>query len=158
MLLDAHAMNIEFPQSFILPTTEQLTGIAPGSFLKVSANNERFWVCVSVVEGDMISARIDNHLLHPINCARWKCGDSVSLHQRNVLDVQRPEMKDAFVAALTLTHAANCGKDIVLQAPHASNRPRTVDELFLTYLIHSIRLREEPQDAVVRSDSDASAP
>ena len=139
MLLDAHAMSIEYPQSFILPSAEQLGSIVPGSFLKISSNGERFWVVVQTVDGNNINASIDNNLRHPLNV--WKRGDSILLHTRHVLDVQLPEAAHAFVTALAHTPAAGSERDVVLSIEDASaSRPQTGEELFLLYVSHILGL------------------
>ena len=139
LLLDGYAMRKEFPQSFTLPTAEQITSIGPGTFLKVSSNFERFWVCVSTVHGDNFSARIDNDLIHPINGVIWKCGDLISLHSRHVFDVQRPEIAEAVATALALyATTPGSGRVLPVQVDRATNRPQTGVELFRRYLSHTM--------------------
>ena len=141
MLLDANAMSIEYPQSFILPSAEQLGSIVPGSFLKISSNGERFWVVVQTVDGNNINASIENNLRHPLNV--WKRGDSILLHTRHVLDVQLPEAAQAFVTALAHTPAAGSERGVipVLSIEDASaSRPRPWEELLLLYVSHTLEL------------------
>ena len=139
MLLNGYEMSKEFPQSFRLPSTEQITRIAPGAFLKICANNERFWVRVSAVDGDNISAMIDNDLIHPINRVMWKRGDFISLHPRHVLDVQRPEIGEAVATALaSIPLPPGSGRVLPVQVDRAINRPQTGVELFLKYLSHAL--------------------
>ena len=142
MLLDAHAMSIEYPQSFILPSAEQLGSIVPGSFLKISSNGERFWVVVQTVDGNNINASIDNNLRHPLNV--WKRGDSILLHTpstRATLMCSCPEAAQAFVTALAHTPAAGSERDVVLSIEDASaSRPQTGEELFLLYVSHILGL------------------
>ena len=144
MLLDGRAMKNAFPHSFSLPSAEQLASITPGTFLKVCANDERFWVCVLAVDGDTIDGRIDNEMIRPLNRAMFKCGDAIRLHPRHVLDVQSPQMKYVFAnfaAALARVAPAGTGRDLVMPVDSAINRPKTVGELFMTYMtIHNLSL------------------
>ena len=136
MLLDGQAMKNEFPGSFFLPSEEQIAGIVPGTYVKVSSYGERFWVCVVKVEGDTIDGVIDNTLLRPINRSMLERGHCIRLQAHHILDVQSPKMKEVFVNALACMPRAGSGRGVVSPMPvdHATNRPRTVEELFVTYM------------------------
>lgn len=60
---DAQAMRIKHPATFYAPSKEDLDNIKDGDFVKVSVNNERFWVIVTNVNGDVVTGTIDNDLL-----------------------------------------------------------------------------------------------
>ena len=136
LLADAQALSAQYPHTFAAPTTSQLGRIGPGTYLKVCANGERFWVvCISALDGEggAIEARVDSELRHPRNRAAWRCGDPISLHHRHVLEVQGPEAARAFAALLARAPLAASGRDLVLPVDATSNRHRSAEELYRAY-------------------------
>lgn len=67
---------------FIPPTREELDGIEPGSFVRVSRGYERFWVEVTETHGDKISGIVDSE-----DVSGFKYGAGIKLRKDNVLIV-----------------------------------------------------------------------
>lgn len=65
--VNAQKMAIEHPETFEAPTEEELNGIVVGDIVKVSTGNERFWTIITEINGDKISATVDNDLVQDEN-------------------------------------------------------------------------------------------
>lgn len=59
---DAQQLAKEHPDSFFALSSEVLALVAPGKQVKVCTGDERFWVSVERVEGNMVIGVIDNDL------------------------------------------------------------------------------------------------
>jgi hypothetical protein len=90
-LVDAAAIARAHPNTFEVPTDDDLKGLAPGDAVKVAANSERFWVLLTVVTpaGGMIGT-VDNHLVAQPR-GGYKYGDIVELRRRHIYDVVKRE-------------------------------------------------------------------
>lgn len=67
-LIDGVARNSRHPDTFEIPTDEEKLAIKKGDFVKIglesSEGGERFWTIVQSVEGDVITASVDNFLMN----------------------------------------------------------------------------------------------
>ena len=80
---DAQKLKQQYPETFYAPDAEELASLQPGDFVKVCAYRERFWAEVVSVEGNTITARVDNNLI------MWqlKYNDTITFEARNVYDI-----------------------------------------------------------------------
>lgn len=99
---DAQAMSRLHPQTFDVPAPEILAAIRPGTFVKVCAEPERFWVEVVAVEGDGIMGRVSNDLVHTARHG-LRDGDSVTFEKRHIFGVHDEE-RDQQLAATPFPH------------------------------------------------------
>ena len=67
-------------QSFILPTTEELANIEPGSFVRVGMGGERFWVEVTKITGDRFTGLVDSY-----DVPGFKYNSRIEFHRGNIL-------------------------------------------------------------------------
>ena len=94
-LLDAVRQNHYNPDTFELPTDDEIAALAPGYYAKVSANvelargvnGERFWVKVISIDDNIIVGSVANNLLGNLP---FDFGDEVEFSTRNVLDTGKP--------------------------------------------------------------------
>jgi hypothetical protein len=75
---DAYEIHKENPTTFEIPTEEEINSIKIGSFIKVCAGRERFWVKVSKIEDNVYQGNINNHLMLT-NEHGYKDNDLVSI-------------------------------------------------------------------------------
>lgn len=84
--IDAVQKNKEHPDTFQIPSKEDLDKMEEGFFVKVGHNGERFWTEItSIEESGTIFGRVDNDLVyeHP-----FKYNDKIMFEKRHILDVQ----------------------------------------------------------------------
>ncbi len=84
--IDAQQMNETYPDTFEVPDYDELNKVGPGSFVKVSAGQERFWVKVTGRKNDIITGYVDNDLLMT-DSHGYKLGDEVELEPRHIYQV-----------------------------------------------------------------------
>jgi hypothetical protein len=93
--LDAQAMHKAHPDTFDVPTDEELAVIASGSFIKVCGfgfhGRERFWLEVQAVEGDTITGLVKNDLTE-LPLFR---DDEVKVDRRHVMNLMTAEEQEA---------------------------------------------------------------
>lgn len=99
---DAQAMSRLHPQTFDVPAPEILAAIRPGTFVKVCAEPERFWVEVVAVEGDGIMGRVSNDLVHTARHG-LRDGDNVTFEKRHIYYVRDEEL-DQRLASTPFPH------------------------------------------------------
>ncbi|MGI9277845.1 MAG: hypothetical protein ACR2PT_23730 [Endozoicomonas sp.] len=63
MFVNAQQKAIEYPETFEVPTPEELAEVGKGSFVKVCAKPERFWVLVERVIDGKVQGVINNDLV-----------------------------------------------------------------------------------------------
>ncbi|WP_252179475.1 hypothetical protein [Endozoicomonas sp. 4G] len=63
MFVNAQQQAIDHPETFKAPTPGELAQVRKGSFVKVCAEPERFWVLVEHVIDGMVQGVIDNDLI-----------------------------------------------------------------------------------------------
>ena len=86
--VDAQEMHEQYPDTFEAPTKEELVGIKKGMFVKVSHNNERFWVKVTrVSKKGVITGQVWNDIgftKHP-----FKFKDRIVFETRHVYSIDK---------------------------------------------------------------------
>lgn len=93
-LADAQLMAIMHPETFEVPTHEELKAITVGDSVKVCATfnktrqttGERFWVDVTSVDGDIITGEVNNDLLFT-DVHSLSCGDTIQCHIHHVYSI-----------------------------------------------------------------------
>lgn len=79
-LVDAKQQSIENPDTFEYPE-EELKDLKEGDYVKVSHNEERFWVMLTRMNGDNLVGFVNNDLVRK---HQFKCDDKVSFEKRHV--------------------------------------------------------------------------
>jgi len=85
-LVDAQAMHAEHPDTFDAPTAHELATITPGTYIKVSRNNERFWMMVEGGTGRYLIASVQNQLL----MSQYEPGTMFRVEPRHVFIIDKP--------------------------------------------------------------------
>lgn len=84
---DAQEMQNMYPATFDAPSSDELAKVRAGSLVKICADDvERFWVIVTVVEGNSLQGRIDNDLQHT-SVHRLKSDDVVLFELRHIYQI-----------------------------------------------------------------------
>lgn len=87
------------PDTFNIPTDEELEQIQENYSLKVCAHDERFWVSVVDVYDDIIIARVDNKLVS--DQFNYGFGDLVMLKKSNIYSIQSVEVQQQLIEYMT---------------------------------------------------------
>jgi len=80
---NARELKEQHPATFYAPDKKELDRIAPGDFVRVCTDDERFWVEVVAVENGIITGRVDNDLI----TRRLKYNDIISFRPDNVFNI-----------------------------------------------------------------------
>jgi len=83
--VDAQAMARKHPNTFPIPTDVELRRIVPNQFVKVCANNERFWVKVINRFDDWITGEVDHVATKEHGL---KDGDVITVETRHIYEIQ----------------------------------------------------------------------
>lgn len=87
-LLDAKERNKKYPDTFHIPSNDDLSYLRSGDYAKLCFEEEgnapeRMWVKVMSVSGDNFQGMLDNE---PIGLETIKYGDIVLFNSRHILD------------------------------------------------------------------------
>ena len=82
-LVNARLLAFEFPETFEVPSDATIKKLEPGDFVKLSRNNERFWVRVDGFVGRRWHGTVDNKLK---NQDDLDFGDSIFFMKKNIYD------------------------------------------------------------------------
>ena len=90
-LVNAKYMNEQHPETFDIPSNEELKNINKGDSVKVCAMRERFWVeIVSETNERILIGRVDNNLVftdeHGLDM-----NDLIYLTRENIYDIYKHE-------------------------------------------------------------------
>lgn len=102
---DGVALNLEYPDSFWVPSTNDLDLLEPGDIVKLlfeikgkprfreySMSGERMWVRVTSIRGDAFEGELNNY---PIVFNRLWPGDRICFSRRHIIDfIYRDEDED----------------------------------------------------------------
>jgi hypothetical protein len=83
---DAQNMHLKHPSDFWAPSLEELDEIKKSDFVKICNNNERFWIEVTEVNGNIIKGRIDNDLVRE---QPFKCDDIIECEKRHIYQIEK---------------------------------------------------------------------
>lgn len=81
--IDAQEMHNQNPDTFWVPSDEELSNITAGDHIKVAVNAERFWIKVESVEGNEIMGTCANETVD------FKFGEKISVKKRNVYQIEK---------------------------------------------------------------------
>lgn len=85
--VNAQEMHRAHPDTFWAPSADDLSQIKVGDIVKVCANQcERFWTIVTGIDGDMITAIVNNDLIYT-NKHGLRCDDKIQFHRDCVYQV-----------------------------------------------------------------------
>ena len=88
MFTDAQKLHEDNPDTFSVFHLEDLQAlVAPGTYVKVTSADERFWVYVDAVDDDKVTGLVANDLLR----APFKFGDTVHFELRHIYDVYQED-------------------------------------------------------------------
>lgn len=85
--IDAQQMKQTHPDTFEVPDQNDLRALKVGDTVKVCAFRERFWAEITAIEGDKITARVDNILLTTF----LKYKDMIEFEPRHIYDILKKE-------------------------------------------------------------------
>ncbi len=84
--IDAQKMAKENPDTFFVPSTDELNEIKEGSLVKIAVDGERFWVEVIIVSNDRIAGKVGSYLImtdeHGLNF-----DDKVAFEKKHVYSI-----------------------------------------------------------------------
>lgn len=86
-LVSAKYMNEQYPETFDIPTKEELSKLVAGNIVRVCACRERFWVKITKIhEGGKFIGEVDNDLVLT-NEHDLRNGDKIAFHVSNIYSV-----------------------------------------------------------------------
>lgn len=85
---DAQQLAKEHPDTFEVPYDATLNAIEVGDVVKVCDGEERFWTVVKGIDGDTITAEVNNNL---IGEQPYNYGDLIQYEHRHIYDIHRKE-------------------------------------------------------------------
>ena len=94
VFVDAQAKAREHPSTFWRVSEDVIDHAKAGDLAKICTGQERFWVIVTSIAGDVFSGQIDNHL-YRTNQHGLKHGDFVSFERRHVYDLDKQRVSVA---------------------------------------------------------------
>ena len=94
--VDAQQMHKEHPDTFDVPSQDELDNLKIDDSVKVCANHaERFWVTITEINGEKITGLIDNDLLYT-NTHGLKFQDIITFFKCHIYDIwQKKEAQNA---------------------------------------------------------------
>lgn len=84
--VNAQEMHDQHPSTFYAPSQEELSSLEKGDYVKICAENERFWVQIREVNGSDIQGVIDNDLVNTHKHG-LKDTDLITFHSDNVFQI-----------------------------------------------------------------------
>lgn len=85
--IDAQEKHRQHPDTFWVPSAEDLLGIEPGWLVKVAIGGEKFWVEIVKVQEASLVGRVDNNLIST-DVHGLVYGEEVRLESRHVMDFE----------------------------------------------------------------------
>lgn len=95
-LLEARATSIQHPDTFAVPSPQELDAIRPGCWIKVGVkftpgpgehcDGERFWLAVQEVDGSAIAGTVCNDLVFTARHG-LRDGDRLGVAKHHVMDI-----------------------------------------------------------------------
>ena len=83
---DAQEMARKYPKTFVALTQEELGVLEVGHLVKVCDEEagERFWTIIKHIDGDVITAEVNNYLI----CVDdYGLGDEIAFEKRHIYDI-----------------------------------------------------------------------
>ena len=88
--VDASEMNSKYPNTFDIPTQDELEDITIGDTVKISNGLERFWVELKEVNKLYLIGRVDNELI----TNEYNLNDYVMFEKKNIYDIHTIKFKE----------------------------------------------------------------
>jgi|LakMenE18May11ns_1017448.scaffolds.fasta_scaffold9959639_25 hypothetical protein len=86
-LVDAYDMSQKCPDTFSIPSDDEIRLIKPNTFVKVCVEGkERFWVEVKLIEGDKLIGEVNNELVFTDQHG-LKLKDLIEFEVLNIYDI-----------------------------------------------------------------------
>ena len=86
--VDAQKLKQAQPKTFGVPTVKQLAKLKKGDYVKVSHNEERFWVILTGVRGKRLEGTVSNELI----CDQpFVLNDTITFEKRHVYNILDPK-------------------------------------------------------------------
>lgn len=82
--IDAQQKHLEFPDTFNVPTEEELSQIEVGWTVKICNGIERFWTEVVEIAEEYLLVRVDNRL---VNNRGYNLGDILWIEKKNIYEI-----------------------------------------------------------------------
>lgn len=94
-IVDAQEMAKQHPDTFEVPSDQELKDLKPGDFVKICVGNERFWVEVTEAQAHspVIDGRVDNNLERTSEHG-LVYNDMIRFEKRHVYSVAPPAPED----------------------------------------------------------------
>ena len=83
VLVNAQEQHIRNPDTFEVPTYNELNNIKLGDFVKVCINSERFWLKVIHITGNIIIGEVNNNLYF----SDLIIGDQIYIIRDNIFEI-----------------------------------------------------------------------
>lgn len=83
-LINAQDMHKKHPDTFEIPTPDELNSLKKGDMIKVANRWERFWVMIEKRDGDKIIARVSNFLI----ASPLKIQDAIEFKTKHIYSIQ----------------------------------------------------------------------
>lgn len=139
--IDAQQMHKDHPETFEVPSKEELDAIKPGDNVKVCVNDqERFWVLVTEVNGDKITGMVNNKLLGDYG---FDYEDTIKVLKRNVYSIL-PKGKNESKNFVELAEKAYLVKSLKEQKELSEQEQAFIVE------VEGIKLTEAEREAVMK--------
>lgn len=85
-LVNAFLMSIQNPESFDVPSKEDLSNLKINDLVKICCEGERFWVLITQINENELIAVVDNDLVN-ISSHGLRYGDIISLRPENIYSI-----------------------------------------------------------------------
>jgi hypothetical protein len=87
--VDAQQMHLQYPDTFAVPSEEELAAVKAGYSVKISNGKERFWVEITRrSRNGRLYGKVANNLVFDHG---YDLGDLVVFKQCNIYDISTPE-------------------------------------------------------------------
>ena len=87
--VDVKKMNDKYPDTFDIPTQNELENITIGDSIKISNGFERFWVEIKNINELYLIGRVDNKLI----TSEYNLNDYVMFENRNIYNINNIKYK-----------------------------------------------------------------
>ena len=81
--VNAQEQHKKYPNTFSIPSDEELNNVKVDDFVKVCLNSERFWIKVVNITGDDIIGEVSNCLLFN----DLELGEKLTVKKYNILSI-----------------------------------------------------------------------
>lgn len=83
--VDAQQMAIDHPETFNVPTGEELANLEVNDFVKINPGNERFWVKLTHI--DFVNQKLKGAVANELLNYNWEYGTELEFEMKNIYDI-----------------------------------------------------------------------